>query len=103
MIDLRALFDRLSADRGADFEFGEEPSESEIREVVRKLKTEGLCGRRIVEQRVGPYFIASDTYGDRELEILERVVAEEYEGTDLCVEGRSSECSRLRGGCRGQR
>ncbi|MCQ4332519.1 hypothetical protein KM295_03255 [Natronomonas sp. F2-12] len=101
MIDTKGLFEQLSTGRGADFDFGDEPTEAELREAVRKLKAEGLCGRRIVEQRLGPYFIANDTYGERELEILETVVAEEYAGTDLCVEGRSKECSRLRGGCKG--
>lgn len=103
MIDTKSFFERLSEGRGADFEFGDEPTESEIRAVVRELKGQGLCGRRIYEQRLGPYFIANDAYGDRELEILERVVAEEYAGTSLCVETRSSECSRLRGGCKGTR
>jgi hypothetical protein len=101
MIDTKGFFQRLSMGRGAEFDFGEEPTEAEIRETVRELKAEGLCGRRIVEQRLGPYFIASDTYGERELDLLEGIVAEEYEGTDLCVEGRSKECSRFRGGCKG--
>ena len=103
MVDAKAFFDRLSIGRGTDFDLSDEPTEAELRQVVRALKSEGLCGRRIYEQRLGPYFIASDVYGDRELDLLEKIVAEEYKGTDFCVETRRSECSRLRGGCKGLR
>jgi hypothetical protein len=103
MIDTKRFLDRLSSDRGADFEFGADPTRAEIREVVRSLKAEGLCGRRIAEQRLGPYFIASDRYGERELDLLEEVVDEEYADLDMCVRTRSAECSRLRGGCKGSR
>lgn len=80
--------------------FDPDPSEQSIRQTVRRLKGSGLCGRRIGEQRLGPYFIASPDHGDRELRLLESIIAEEYEGSSLCVERRQSECSRLRGGCR---
>lgn len=103
MIDTERFFERLSTGRGADFDFGPEPTKADIREAVDALKSEGLCGRRIYEQRLGPFFIANDAYGDRELELLETVVEEAYEGMDLCIETRSSECSRLRGGCKGSR
>lgn len=103
MIDTKRLFERLSVDRGANFEFGDDPSEAEIREVVRAFKAQGLCGRRVGEQRLGPYFIASDRHGQRELDLLEAVIDEEYADLDVCVRTRSSECSRLRGGCKGSR
>jgi len=103
MIDTKGFFERLSADSGADYDFGAEPTEAEIREAVRELKAEGICGRRVYEQRLGPYFISSDIHGQRELDLLEDIVDEEYEGVDVCVRTRSSECSRLRGGCKGSR
>lgn len=103
MIDTTGLFERLSLDRGANFEFDDEPTPADIRAVVRELKAEGLCGRRIGEQRLGPYFIASERHGQRELDLLEAVIDEEYEGLNVCVRTRSSECSRLRGGCKGQK
>lgn len=80
--------------------FGPAPTEEAIRRAVRRLKRQGLCGRRIGEQRLGPYFIASPEHGERELALLEDVLADEYEGSSLCLETRQSECSRLRGGCR---
>ena len=103
MIDTKRLFERLSSDRGADFEFGNEPSKAEIREAVRALKAQGLCGRRVAEQRLGPYFLASDRHGQRELDLLDAVIDEEYADLDVCIRTRSSECSRLRGGCKGSR
>ena len=103
MIDTKRLLERLSSERGADFDFEPSPSESAIREVVRSLQAEGLCGRRVVEQRLGPYFLASDQHGQRELDLLEEIVEEEYADVDVCVRTRSSECSRLRGGCQGAR
>ncbi|WP_222845483.1 hypothetical protein [Natronomonas salsuginis] len=54
MIDTKRFLDRLSSDRGADFEFGADLTNVEIREVARSLKAQGLCGRRIAEQRLGP-------------------------------------------------
>lgn len=102
MIDTKGFFERLTIDRGADFDFGDDPSKADIRGVVRELKAEGLCGRRIGEQRLGPYFIASDRHGQRELDLLETVIGEEYADLDVCVRTRSSECSRLRGGCKGR-
>lgn len=84
-------------------EVPEQPTKDELREVVCEYKREGLCGRRIAEQRLGPYFLASDVHGQRELDLLEEVVDEEFEGTNLCVRDRHRECSRLRGGCKGRR
>ena len=103
MIDTKGFFERLSEDRGANYEFGENPTRSEIREAVLELKAQGLCGRRVGEQRLGPYFLASDRHGQRELDLLEAVIDEEYADLDVCVRTRSSECSRLRGGCKGSR
>lgn len=103
MLDTRRIVDRLSQGRGAEIDFGPEPTKAEIRDVVKGLKAEGLCGRRVGEHRLVPYFIASDEYGQREIEVLEDVLAEEYEGADVCVRTRRSECSRLRGGCKGSR
>ena len=100
MIDAQRVTEWLSSSRGQDVDLGENPTRAELREVVLQYKKDGLCGRRIAEQRLGPYFIASPTYGQRELDLLEEILAEEYEGTDFCVRGRHSECSRLRGGCK---
>lgn len=83
-------------------ELGPNPTKEEIRSIVSELKSEGLCGRRVAEHRLGPYFIASDEHGQREIELLDEVLDEEYAGTDLCIESRKSECSRFRGGCKGQ-
>lgn len=101
MIDTSRLASRLSEGRGSDVDMPPEPSKAELRSVVQQLKSEGLCGRRIAEQRLGPYFLASDVHGQREIELLDEVIREEYAGTDLCTETRSSECSRFRGGCKG--
>jgi hypothetical protein len=102
MIDTGRLTDRLSGGRSFDAELPPDPSAEELRAVVRRLKSEGLCGRRIAEQRLGPYFIASDVHGQREITLLDEVLDEEYAGTDLCVGTRRSECSRFRGGCKGK-
>lgn len=102
MLNTGPLADRLAAGRRPATELGPEPTKEELRAVVRQLKSEGLCGRRIAEHRLGPYFIASDVHGQREIELLDEVLEEEYAGTDLCIETRESECSRLRGGCKGQ-
>ena len=101
MIDIKQFADRLSVGTGAAFSFGEDPTREEIRTAVRELKGEGLCGRRIAEQRLGPYFLGDPRHGDRELALLEEVVQEEFERSDLCIKSRSEECSRLRGGCNG--
>ncbi|WP_181692815.1 hypothetical protein [Natronomonas sp. LN261] len=103
MIDTEEFIGRLSADRGSEYEFSQNPTEAEIREVVRELKSEGLCGRRVAEQRLGPYFLGNDHYGQRELDLLEEIVEEEYADMDVCIQTRSSECSRLRGGCKGSK
>lgn len=103
MIDTTGLFERLSLGRGSNFEFDDDPTKADLQAVVRELKAEGLCGRRIGEQRLGPYFIASERHGQRELDLLEAVIDEEYEDLNVCVRTRSSECSRLRGGCKGQK
>lgn len=103
MIDTSRLVSRLSEGRGSDVDMPPNPSKEEIRSIVQQLKSEGLCGRRIAEQRLGPYFIASDVHGQREIELLDEVIREEYAGTDLCIETRSSECSRFRGGCKGNK
>lgn len=102
MFDTGRLADRLSEGRDSGADIRPEPTKEDLRAVVRRLKSEGLCGRRIAEHRLGPYFIASDVHGQREIELLDEVIAEEYERTDLCIETRSAECSRLRGGCKGQ-
>lgn len=101
MVDARRAIERLSPDRTVLAQLGEEPTKDEIRAVVRKFKDEGLCGRRIAEQRLGPQFIASDIYGQREIELLDEILDEEYADVDLCVRDRRDECSRLRGGCKG--
>jgi hypothetical protein len=100
MID--SVADKLSEGRSSTEEIQPEPTKEDLRAVVQRLKSEGLCGRRVAEHRLGPYFIASDVHGQREIELLDEVIEEEYDGTDLCIETRSSECSRLRGGCKGQ-
>lgn len=79
-----------------------EPTKADLRAVVEDLQAEGLCGRRIAEHRLGPYFITSPAHGQREIDLLDEVIEEVYAETDLCVETRQSECSRLRGGCKGQ-
>ncbi|SDQ33831.1 hypothetical protein [Natronobacterium texcoconense] len=92
MLDTEHVLDRLSEGRGSEIDLGPEPTKAEIREVVEQFKAEGLCGRRVAEQRFGPYLIASDGYGQRELDLLEEVLEAEYEGTDLCLKTRRSEC-----------
>ncbi|SFB74162.1 hypothetical protein SAMN05444422_101638 [Halobiforma haloterrestris] len=102
MLDTDQLLERLSKGRGSEIDLDPQPTEAEIREVVQRLKAEGLCGRRVAEHRLVPHFIANEGYGQRELELLEEILEAEYEGTDLCLKTRRSECSRLRGGCQGQ-
>ncbi|MFT4885605.1 MAG: hypothetical protein ACI8U4_003131 [Natronomonas sp.] len=105
MIDTRQLITRISngPSPSSDLELPPNPSKEELQSLVQELKSEGLCGRRIAEQRLGPYFIASDIHGQREIELLDEILDEEYAGTDLCIETRQSECSRFRGGCKGSR
>ncbi|PCR88902.1 hypothetical protein CP557_20715 [Natrinema ejinorense] len=90
----------LSEGRVSELDLGTEPTREDIREEILQFKRQGLCGRRIAEQHLVPYFIADSDYGAREIEILDDVLAEEYRDLDLCVDGRSSECSRFRGGCK---
>lgn len=99
MLDLHQLFRSVPSPRFAGYDLGPEPSTSEMNEVVDELKAEGLCGRRIAEEHLAPYLIASPEYGQRELDILEELVEEAFADTDRCVRTRSRECSRLRGGC----
>jgi len=101
MIDTERLVSRLVEAREPDVP--PNPTRAELRARVRELKSEGICGRRIAEHRLGPYFIASDVHGQREIELLDEVLDEEYADLDLCVRTRRSECSRLRGGCKGDR
>jgi hypothetical protein len=102
MIDTSRFIDTLSQDQ-TQTDIPSEPTKDDLRAVVQRLKSEGLCGRRIAEHRLGPYFITSERHGQREIELLDEIIAEEYEGTDLCIETRSSQCSRLRGGCKGNK
>lgn len=99
MLENIRLTSQLSEGR-SDTEIGPDPSKEDLRAVVKQFKSEGLCGRRIAEHRLGPYFIASDVHGQREIELLDEVLDEEYAGTGLCIETRQSECSRFRGGCK---
>jgi hypothetical protein len=103
MVNAPRLITRLSESSSSNLDVPSDPSKKELRVIVRRLKSEGLCGRRIAEQRLGPYFIASDVHSQREIELLDEVLDEEYETSDLCIETRRSECSRLRGGCKGSR
>ncbi|MFC4541893.1 hypothetical protein ACFO5R_08120 [Halosolutus amylolyticus] len=100
MIEPGRIVTGLSQGRVVETELGTEPTREEIREEVLRFKQQGLCGRRIAEQYLVPYFIASSDYGDREVDILDDVLAEEYRDLDLCVDERSPECSRFRGGCK---
>ncbi|RQG90680.1 hypothetical protein [Natrarchaeobius chitinivorans] len=100
MIEPGRIVTGLSQGRVAEMDLGKEPTREDIREEVLQFKQQGLCGRRIAEQYIVPYFIAHSDYGDREIDILDDVLAEEYRDLDLCVDGRSAECSRFRGGCK---
>lgn len=95
--------DGLSDTTRSNVELGPRPTKEELRTIVQQFKTDGLCGRRIAEEQLGPYFISSVEHGQREIELLDEVLEEEYEGTDFCIQTRQSECSRLRGGCKGSR
>lgn len=99
MIDTSWLTDSLG---DSAFDIDPNPTKEDLRTIVQELKSEGLCGRRIAEHRLGPYFITSSVHGQREIELLDEVVEEEYGETDLCIGTRQSECSRFRGGCKGQ-
>jgi len=94
------MIDTLRSDSEIDID--PEPTKADLRAVVDQLQSEGLCGRRIAEHRLGPYFITSPVHGQREIDLLDEVIEEAYAETDLCVETRQSECSRLRGGCKGE-
>lgn len=100
MIDTSRFTDSLA---DSTFDIDPDPTRDELRAIVQELKSEGLCGRRIAEHRLGPYFITSPLHGQREIELLDEVIEEEYTETDLCIGTRQSECSRFRGGCKGQR
>ncbi len=91
----------VEAIKSREIELPPELSKEDLRKTVVELKDE-LCGRRIAEEVVVPYLIASPDHGDGDIQALEKVLKEEFEGSDLCVETRAPECSRLRGGCRGE-
>lgn len=95
--------DRLSAERGSNIELGANPTADEIRSLVHQFKADGLCGRRIAEQRLGPYFLASEDHGQREIDILDEVLEDIYADSGFCIRTRQSGCSRLRGGCKQSR
>lgn len=100
MVETGELFRQLP--KGKQFcELETRPSKNELRTLVKRLQSEGLCGRRIAEEFLTPYFIASDRHSQREIDLLENVLDEEYQGTNRCVRTRQSKCSRLRGGCQG--
>ncbi|WP_049925677.1 hypothetical protein [Halopiger goleimassiliensis] len=103
MIDTEHVFGQFFEGRVPEIDLGPEPTEAEIRAAVREYKSEGLCGRRVAEERLVPHFIANDGYGQREIDLLEEILEEEYEGSDRCLKTRRSQCSRLRGGCQGRR
>lgn len=100
MTDTSSLARKLG---GSDFDIDPNPTAEELQAVVEGLKSEGLCGRRVAEHQLGPYFITSPVHGQREIELLDEVIEEAYADTGLCIETRQSECSRFRGGCKGQR
>lgn len=79
------------------------PSNEEMQAAVRQFKRQGICGRRVVEQHLGPSLLASPDHGPEALELLETVVQDEYANTEFCIRERGSECSWLRGGCKGDR
>lgn len=87
-------------DRGLEVEISQNPTKEELRSIVQEYKADGLCGRRIAEHRLGPHFIASDRHGQREIELLDKILDEEYAGSSMCIRDRQSGCSRLRGGCK---
>lgn len=103
MIDTDRLFGQIPNKRTLRFELEPNPTKEDVRTVVQQFKSEGICGRRIAEDHLGPYFIASSAHGQREIELLDDVLDEEYADTDFCIQKRRSECSRLRGGCKGSR
>ena len=78
---------------------GTEPTKQELREVVVHFQREGLCGRRVAEEYLVPFFVASASHGQPEIDILEDILFEVYEDSDMCIQTRSTQCSRLRGGC----
>jgi len=81
----------------------ENPSKEDVRAAVEQFKQRGICGRRVGEQHIGPYLMASPEHGRREFDLLEAVLEDVYGNTDFCIRDRSSECSRFRGGCKGDR
>lgn len=103
MINVKKLFSELPSRGTKSIELDENPSKKELREVVIDLKGEGLCGRRIAEDHLGPYFLAHNSFGQPDIERLDEVIDEVYADTEFCTQTRQSECSRLRGGCKGSR
>ena len=63
MMDATAVVDRLSSGRGSRIDLEREPTEAEIRDAVKRLRAEGLCGRRVGEDHLVPYFLANDGFG----------------------------------------
>lgn len=103
MSAVKRIIGKLSEDRLPSIELSDDPGRDEIRKAVLTYKKEGLCGRRIGQQYLGPYFIVNEQYGQREIDLLETVLEEEYEGTDFCVRRRGPDCRRYRGGCKNAR
>lgn len=102
MIRLGRVLPELPA-RDIEDALDAEPTKEEIREIVTQFRDEGLCGRRVAEDYLVPSFVASAQYGQREIDLLEDVLPEVYEDTDLCIRNRSSKCKRWRGGCQNSR
>jgi len=103
MLDPRKLLTELPHRNIRWVDLDSEPTKEELRDLVSDLKAQGLCGRRIAEEYLGPYFIAHNSFGQSDIERLDEVIDEVYADTEFCTRTRQSECSRLRGGCKGSR
>lgn len=85
--------------RELDQSMGEEPTRDELDRLVREYRDRGLCGRRVAEEYLVPFFVASNRHGQREIDLLEEVLEAVYRDSDQCVRTRSPSCKRWRGGC----
>ena len=63
MIDTSHVIEQLSAGRGSAIDLEPEPNTGEIRDIETRFNAVGLCGRRVGEGHLVPYFLANDGFG----------------------------------------
>lgn len=72
------LFSKVAGSIVSGAQVGKNPTKEDIRDEMLRLRDEGKDANEIGQQ-LGPYFMASSEHGEKELEMLEEVLTEEFE------------------------